>query len=311
MKKLERGKRRRENGRRTSLCGERRPLPVAGGVGAQAGFYLPRPLFFEELRKAFCAFMRSIFLNFHFLPEETIRKGMKEILGKYKIPNISINEVYSRSLYALRMGRRVDGGGLRSCVGPRPGESSVAEQAHRLHRRFKKMGLREKRVVLVDDILFGGESEQFAIQVLEAFGRKVVKMVAGVAVGHGIQAMKKAGVSVEAAFTFPEVLDELCERDFYVGAPFSGLPLIGEKDNTAMPYMLPWGRPHTLASIPRKLELAFSRFCISQSVALWEMVEESAGFPVRCENLPKGVPGFPARQRVAVALRDVLARLGK
>ena len=75
---------------------------------------------------------------------------------------------------------------------------------------------------------------------------------------------------------YEDVKDEICERDFLAGVPFSGRTVYREDgSHYSAPYFAPFGLPERWASIDdataaRKLSL----YCIERSIELWQKVED-------------------------------------
>lgn len=259
----------------------------------KSGFTLPQQEFFRELREEFQAYMVQIFKAFEFVSEDELRVGLGRLVKESGLPAVSLDRVYFRSRLSLEVCRLVDQKGDSRGLGNRFGAPSLPEQFRRLHEL--------KEVVLVDDIVWTGDLMATTCHNLAEMGIRVSLICAGIRIEkvetkngfRGARWLEKVtGIEVRSARSYEEVIDQVCERDFYPGVPLSGRTLLGE-ENVGVPYILPFGKPGDWASIPEDWELPFSKFCIQQTVKLFEEIEHSSGSVVRCRDLERGVISLP------------------
>jgi len=267
--------------------------------GAETGFVIPEQSFFDELRSIFEAHMRRIFSEFDFISEEELSSGMQELVRETDLTCISLDPVYCPSDLTLSMARLVDGQWRDRGHGHRPNSPKLTEQ----FRILKESGLR--RAVISDDVIFTGDMAERVVALIERLGIRVPCVVAGIAVDEGVQRLKKMGVEVKAVRFYPDVVDEVCERDFYPGVPMSGRLLAGN-GNWGAPYVKPFGNPEKWASIPAESADEFSRFCIEQAVVLFEMIDWATGRCVHREDLDRKVFGLRRSGSHAEALKSIL-----
>jgi len=217
---------------------------------------------------------------------------MKELIRQTGLPVVSMDQVYIRTNPAIEVSRIVDDS-LNDCgIAPRFGAPSLSEQLLRVKDRFKE-------VVLVDDVIFSGKVISKILLSLERLGVKVPVVVAGITIGEGARTLKeKTKAELLTVRYYQEVIDEVCERDFYPGVPLSGRFLLTQDVERGAPYLLPFGNPRKWASIPREAEQEFSQFCRKQTIKLWEAIEETSGKIVKCQDLervPRGLPNDSSR----------------
>ena len=91
---------------------------------------------------------------------------------------------------------------------------------------------------------------------------------------------------------FDGVSDQVCERDFYPGVPYSGREHF-TYDNASFPYVLPFGKPQKWASIPEKEANQFSCICLDNTVALFEEIEKMNDMTICCQSVPRPVFDSP------------------
>jgi hypothetical protein len=117
-------------------------------------------------------------------------------------------------------------------------------------------------------------------------------VLAGISIGMGESLLSGMGVDVAAVYSIPEVMDEICQRDFLPGVPRCGRTLAGNL-NIGMPYILPFGNPGKWASIPEIHQEKFSSRCLELAIQLFEGIEKASGRPVLCSDLDRSVFSLP------------------
>lgn len=246
------------------------------------GLALPNSAFFAELRSEFNAYMRILFPAYEFVSEDELKKGIITLVNKRVMPTITLDSVYFRPDYAAKLDitRYVDEGLDSKGLGRRPGSPSLLEQ----FRKLKEAGVREAR--LVDDVIFTGDQTERVVKVLLKCGIVVSSVCAGIAIQEGVEKLSGVGVKVDAVRTYDEVIDEVCERDFYPGVPYCGRTKDFEL-NLGIPYILPFGKPSTWASIPEECQEEFSRFCMLQTAKLFGAIEEVSGTRIAMSEIDR------------------------
>ncbi len=132
------------------------------------------------------------------------------------------------------------------------------------------------------------------IELLANVGISVPVVCAGIGIQDGVSRVLSPKTKVECAKIYIEVIDEVCERDFYPGVPFSGRSLIGES-NIGLPYIIPFGKPRKWASIPTYFHKEFSKFCIDQAIILFEEIQRISNKEVCCSDIERKVPQQPIK----------------
>lgn len=276
--------------------------------GKATGHTVPTPAFFTELRTAFCATLQRHGLTPELVPEDELRDGLREYASRRALPVLSLDPVYCPSAYVLSLTRYVDDR-LEDCevVDSRPGTASLPAQVAHLSSQLHGAGTRE--VTLVDDVVFTGAVLcETVLPLLKRAGIMVVHIVVGVGIGDGVAALRKAGYTVDCVRYYPDVIDEVCERDFYPGTPFSGRALRGA-GNTGVPYLLPFGRPDAWASLPQEALHPFSQFCLERTRDLFQEIETLSGRTLYCRDLPRQVRLFGPDERVTAALTRAIVQV--
>lgn len=249
------------------------------------GYTLPDEDFFSNLRADFAGRMTSIFPGFELVSEEELSNGLSEMVKENGVVPVSLDRVYYRSQQFIDIARIVDSEGSNKGLGKRAGSPLLLSQ----FRELKNRGL--TKVALVDDVIFTGDLLERVSGVLETMGIEVPLIYAGIGISDGIEKLSTNGRQVMCVKEYPEVIDEICERDFYPGVPLSGR--LVDDDNTGAPYVLPFGNPTEWASIPSESQVSFSRFCLDQTAKLFTAIEDVSNRKITCLDIERKVPGLP------------------
>ena len=101
-----------------------------------------------------------------------------------------------------------------------------------------------------------------------------------------------------------DVIDLVCERDFYFGIAQSGIS-IRSNDGKILksPYFKPFGNPKERASIPKEHENFFSNGCLIRSMFLWKCIEDNSKRKILIRDLPEEIINTKKDERVINVLR--------
>ena len=86
-----------------------------------------------------------------------------------------------------------------------------------------------------------------------------------------------------------DVIDQICERDFYFGIAGSGISVQTNTQVVKAPYFLPFGNPIERASIPQNAATYFSNSCITRSILLWQEIEKLSKRKIYIKDLPEQI----------------------
>lgn len=103
-----------------------------------------------------------------------------------------------------------------------------------------------------------------------------------------------------------DVIDQICERDFYFGIAGSGISVQTGTKITKSPYFLPFGKPVERASIPKEYEQYFSNTCIARSITLWEEIERLSNKKILIKDLPEQITNTNPNDEVIKVLKKGL-----
>ncbi|MDB5194628.1 MAG: hypothetical protein JWN50_642 [Parcubacteria group bacterium] len=261
-------------------------------------FEIPDAVFFEALRRRMHEKLESIFPHAEVVcvSEAEIVDPLHALLAESNDPTVSLDRVYTQQELLLDYTRLVDKDYNFIGLGSRTQES-ISRQVARIADSVKRHG----SIQLVDDVVFSGDGIVEVIEWFNAHNIKVSRVVAGISINESRERVVTAcandnpGISVVSVKHFSNVLDEICERDFYPGVPLAGR-LIGMKGadhskplypELGAPYILPYGKPEKWASIPGDRAREWSLFCLDQAQTLWRIIERLSSRSVFCEDLSR------------------------
>lgn len=184
---------------------------------------------------------------------------------------------------------------------------SVNKQIEIISKKLKEKN--QTKVVLFDDVVFSGNVLK---NIINQFKRNNINV-------QGIRAC----ISTEEAYKYfnenidkglkcgcllgADVIDQICERDFYLGIAQSGISVVGEEGIIyKAPYFKPFGNPVVRASIPEKYETVFSNGCLLRSLYLWKKIEENTGKPIYMGDLPERIINTNGKEKITDVLRKGL-----
>ena len=286
------------------------PYVVSADVGlllqswaAQNGFTMPSSEFFYRLREAFSVQMRRIFPSFELVSEREISQGIAKLVLESGLSPVSLDKVYFKTELNFEITRSVNEKGENCGWVNRAGTPTIPQQLEAL----RASGVKE--VVLVDDILFSGAMIEMITDLFLTIGIRVPLVCAGIGIAEGIRRINGTKREVRCVRIYNQVIDEVCERDFYPGTPLSGRLLTGGM-NIGVPYIFPFGDPENWASIPSEHAMTFSKFCLDQTILLFDEIERCSGRIILCQDLGRKVFNLPADGvRYTDVLRGVKGRL--
>jgi len=264
------------------------PFVVSGDVqllmaswAKSAGFELPDTKYFKQMADQLCRELIRIFKYVDYIDGEELSGGLSMLLSRYSGTTVSLDRVYIASRYTLDMSRHVDINKKDVGIRSRSNSGSLLHQVRCIPKGD---------VALVDDVIYTGELLERVIKILAHQGTHVTHVFAGVGVGEGTSRIRNMGVEVSCVREYLSVIDEVCERDFYPGVPYSGRSLVGA-GNTGVPYLSPWGDQEQWASIPAS-NYFFSDFCIQATIRMYKEIEKLSCKPVTFDKLGRQFPTF-------------------
>lgn len=282
---------------------------LLGRWGKRDGWVIPPPAV-EAFREHLNTALSQVFSNVVLLPEQVLCEGLRELVSNNLEQVISLDGCYWPSPRTLALTRYVDQEGQDHGSGPRYGCAPMKQQVARVVEQLQQAGHSE--VILVDDVIFTGDQIAHIATDLNNRGLTVKAALSAVAINHGTNRLLQEGVPSCAVRQYDQVIDEVCERDFLPGAPQSGRTVypFAEKD-TGLPYLLPFGRPESWASIPSTATIEVSAACLDAAICLYQEVERHTGRHLHLADMPRlPTTGTIKRdERMVVYLQKCLQKL--
>lgn len=182
--------------------------------------------------------------------------------------------------------------------------ASVDNQIKEIAEKTKAKGKDE--VILVDDVVFSGNVLKMIIKKLKQAGIEVSGIRASISTDESYryfnQVLRK-GLKC-GCILGEEVIDQVCERDFYFGIAQSGIATRNSEGRIIKsPYFKPFGNPVKRASIPKKYEEFFSNGCLMRSMYLWKCIEDNCGRKIYMDEMPETNVNTNTNDRVLYTLR--------
>ncbi len=271
---------------------------------------LPKDEFFEGMQKDLEATLKQYFADVDIIPEEFLCQGLNALIENSSVPVVSLDRVYTNPKQSNLVGfldatRTVDSNLDSTGLGSRALEISLNRQVAQLANSQNG-----KTIALADDVIFEGKTMLQLVQMLKSKNVVVDTVLAGIAVKDGKELLEQNGIRVNSLITYDQVIDEICERDFLVGSPYSGRSVVNGKGIVeGAPYLYPFGKPVEWASIPSEEALNFSLFALSQSLALWSRIEKLSNKEIPTNYIAKPVYGLPEGESMASAIMNVMNKL--
>ena len=106
-----------------------------------------------------------------------------------------------------------------------------------------------------------------------------------------------------------DVIDQICERDFYFGVAGSGIMISTGDGMYKAPYFKPYGNPYERASIPLEYVDFFSRGCLERSLYLWEDMDNIRDSKTKILELPERIINTKENDEVVKTLKKEIKRI--
>lgn len=181
--------------------------------------------------------------------------------------------------------------------------SSVDEQVKKISEKLKVMGLNQ--IILVDDVVFSGSVLSSVIELFKNNGISVIGIRSAVATTNSFKRFNnKLGLGLKCKYLLgEEVIDQICERDFYFGIPQSGISILEDGIIYKAPYFRPFGNPVERASIPKEYEDYFSKGCLKRSIWLWNEIERLSDKSFYISDLPEVIFNTSSDEKIVKVLK--------
>lgn len=170
----------------------------------------------------------------------------------------------------------------------------------------KLIDIGQRQIILADDVVFSGSVLRSVSSKFKNNGIEVLGIRACIATVDSYDYFNqtlllglKCGYLMER-----DVIDQICERDFYFGIVQSGIFVKNsDGDIYKAPYFRPYGNPIDRASIPASYEKLFSIGCIDRSMNLWAEIERLSQKRIFMDDLPEKINTVTENEQIIKVLR--------
>ena len=184
---------------------------------------------------------------------------------------------------------------------------SVEQQIKEISNNLKEKDTKE--IILVDDVGFSGDVLRNIILRFKQYGIKVKGIRSCISTQQSYEYFNsnlEKGLKCGCLLGM-DVIDQICERDFYFGIAQSGISVIDPNGEIKKsPYFKPFGDAVKRASIPKEYENLFSNGCLIRSIYLWKLIEEKTGQKIYIKDMPEKILNTNQNERIIDVLRKGL-----
>jgi len=166
--------------------------------------------------------------------------------------------------------------------------NSVISQIKIISESLLNNGIRD--IILADDVVFSGSVLRTVTNLFNQYNVRVVGIRSAISTCSSYQLFNETlPLGIKCGYLISEqVIDQICERDFYFGIAGSGISIVGNDNKIyKAPYFIPYGNPVARASIPEKNKITFSKNCLARSIILCEEIERLSKRKILIKDLPE------------------------
>mgnify|MGYP003289851811 CR=1 FL=1 len=225
------------------------------------------------------------------------------------IPIVSLDKIYleidNQSIIFLDCTRLNNSKDLVSRTNPEDNES-VERQVKQISELLLSIG--STNIILADDVVFSGSVLKTIIEKFKNYKVQVIGIRTCISSYEGYEYFNKTlplGLKTKILMS-KDIIDQICERDFYFGIVGSGISIKKENEILKAPYFLPFGNPVERASIPQEYAKYFSYSCVKRSILLWEEIERLSKRKILIGELPERINNTNQNEEIIKTLRKEL-----
>ena len=171
--------------------------------------------------------------------------------------------------------------------------------------------LNNNKIILADDVVFSGKVLKSIINKFKLLGIEVIEIITSICTKESYDYFNsniKYGIRTNYIMS-EDVIDQICERDFYFGIAGSGIMVDTPKGLYKSPYFKPYGNPYERASIPSEYEKYFSKGCLERSIYLWEEIDRLKKAKTKIFELPERIAYTEENEEVVKTLKKEMNNL--
>lgn len=216
----------------------------------------------EQARRELIDDLQKMNKNVLVVSSQEITSGLTRIQSQTTLPSVSLDSTYTTNAdLHIGISRGIDKTLADTSYAPRAGFDALSDQLDQI----ASLG---SEVQIIDDVVFSGEMMLWLNRQLKARSVKIGRVICGIAINEGVEALSNTGIDVESVYSFDAVEDELCERDLFL-APGSGRR-IADKNANALYFDTTYGKPSQWASIPPDYAADFFLRSLERSLRIVE-----------------------------------------
>lgn len=167
------------------------------------------------------------------------------------------------------------------------------------------------KIILADDVVFSGNVLRDIISRFNRYGVEVIEIISSICSSEAYNYfLKRLKYGIKTNYIMStDVIDQICERDFYFGIAGSGIMVKTSNGLYKAPYFKPYGNPNERASIPLEFEDYFSKGCLERSIYLWEEIDKLKGRETIINELPERIINTNQNDGVVKVLKKEVKKL--
>lgn len=278
------------------------------------GKKVPSSCDLEEAGQAIQQGLKRIFPKVEIVESERISGYLLQAVNRSDIPVVSLTGLLNHNHVAgtiecsrsVELVTKADGFFSYSDAGIQPRRIGVPDIKTQFNRLVKNLdGIKE--VALADDVIFSGGTILNLVTKLNDVGISVKKAYGSIILEKAKDKLAQHGIEIEADFVYEKVVDEVCMRDFIIGAPDGGRNVLMKGNLYASaPYAKPFGDIEGWASIPNEHAQEFSDVAVQSSLVLWTKMDALNGDQTLVKHLSKPVIFWQEDDKVVDSLHSIL-----
>ena len=200
-----------------------------------------------------------------------------------------------------------------NCTRVNKSNEIVTRNNERIDKQLKELSIKlsNKEIILADDVVFTGSVLKKIIKEFNKLNIKVVGIVSAICSNEAYTYFNnnlKYGIRTNYLMK-EDVIDQICERDFYFGIAGSGILINTPNGTYKAPYFKPFGNPNERASIPKEYEQYFSRGCLERSIYIWEEIDKMKKNKTKIYELPEKIINTKADEEVVKTLKKEMKKI--
>ena len=275
------------------------------------GIIIPDDNFIRNIRMNFYNIMKDVYdTNVVIVTEKEMKDAMESIVEEYKgkYPIVSMDQIYidcdNKDIYSLDVTRVTGSKEMVSRADPLD-KDSVRKQVSKIANMLKAN--KQDSIILLDDVIFSGSVIDYISKLFSEYNIKVIGAGAAISSNEAYNRFSTLDKKVKCEFLMMNnVIDEICERDFFYGIPQSGMVKVENGIAFKAPYVLPFGDPVARASCPESKKGYLSKELIQLSLMFWEETQRLSNKIIMNYELPERILNTDINESVVKTLKKEL-----